>query len=157
MVYKTRYTEKYDFSDSKEAPVLVCFVKKGNKYLLLKRSDKVLGYKNMWSNLSGFLDTDEDLKVHVIRELNEEIGISVENIISINEIDTYDYVDKNMNRVWKRHLVLVSLDTEEITIDWEHTDYRWVCPDDVGKFNITPGLIEDLYKVQSFGKNHNIR
>jgi len=50
---------RVDYTNSKIAPVLICFIKHKDKFLLLKRSDKVLAYKNLWSVLAGFIDDEK--------------------------------------------------------------------------------------------------
>ena len=64
-----------DYTNAKTAPVLVCFIKYGDKFLLLKQSDKVLAYKNLWSCLAGFLDDAQPTGDKIAEEIKEELGL----------------------------------------------------------------------------------
>ena len=94
---------KTDYTNAKRAPVLVCFVKSGDMYLLLKRSDKVLAYKNLWSSVAGFLDDSKTLEEKIAEELKEELGITPEKIISIKKGPVYVFTDDTLGREWERH------------------------------------------------------
>ena len=60
----------------------------------------------------------------------------------------YSFRDEKLGREWIRNLYLVELSTPEIKLDWEHTDYRWISPDEIDNFETTPGLTKDLKKVK---------
>ncbi len=140
---------KIDYTHSKKAPVLVCFIKYSNKFLLLKRSDKVLAYKNLWSALAGFLDDSKTVKEKVIEEITEELGLKASDIIRIAEGPTYIFADKELGREWERHLVLAEIANPDITLDWEHRDFKWISPEDIAQYEVTPGLAADLEKVKN--------
>ncbi len=48
-----------------------------NKVLICHRRD------NIYTHISGFIDLSESAEEAVIRELNEEIGVKIEDILSI--------------------------------------------------------------------------
>lgn len=142
-----RQQKRRDFTNAKRAPVMVCFVRWGERYLLLKRSDKVLAYGNMWSGVAGFIDTDEPIEEQVARELLEEIGCPSSSILSANEILVYEFFDKELNRTWERHVFLVEVTSPKVRINWEHSEYRWLNADQCAALKTTPGLIADLKTV----------
>lgn len=139
---------RIDYSNSNEAPVITIFVKFKDKILLLKRSDKVRTYKLKWNTIAGYLDEIKPIKEKVLEELREEIGIKEENISSILFGKSYELKDKEINKTWIVHPVLVELKNKiEIKLDWEHTEYKWVHPDEIKNFNIVTGLEETLEKI----------
>ena len=54
---------------------VLCFIKKDNKVLMILVS---YGDKSIWNGVSGFIDSGENSKEAVIREIKEEIGITVD-------------------------------------------------------------------------------
>ncbi len=140
---------KIDYIHSKEAPVMVCFIKYNNKFLLLERSDKVLAYKNLWSALAGFLDDSKTVEEKAIEEITEELGLKGSDIVQIVEGPTYIFNDENLDREWERHLVLAEISNPNITLDWEHADFKWINPEEVTQYETTPGFAADLEKVRN--------
>lgn len=136
-----------DYTKARSAPVLVIYVKFKDKILLVKRSDKVLTYKGLWSCLAGFVDDEKSMEEKVIFEMKEELGLSEKDIISITEGETYLFIDEDLNREWIRHLFLVEINNPALNLSWEHTEYVWITIDDVKKYKTTPGFEEDLSKA----------
>jgi 8-oxo-dGTP diphosphatase len=137
----------HDYTNEKRAPVLICFVRHGGKYLLLKRSDRVLAYKNKWSIVAGFLDERDSMIDHIARELSEELGCGLSAIERIEKVDVYDFRDEMLDRTWVRHVFVADVRSPRVKLDWEHTECKWVTPDEIEKFDTTPGLKADLQKV----------
>ena len=139
---------RINYSDSNEAPVVTIFVKYKNEILLLKRSDKVRTYRGKWNTIAGYLDEVKPLKEKVWEELREEIGVIEKDILNIKYGGSYKLKDKKINKIWIVHPVLVELkDKPEIVLDWEHTEYKWIKPKDLNKYDTVASLGETLNKV----------
>lgn len=136
-----------DYTHARSAPVIVIFVKYRDKFLLVKRSDKMLTYQGLWSCLAGFVDDDKTIEEKVIFEIEEELGLRREDIKEIKEGDTYLFVDKNLDREWIRHMYFVEITNPNIKLSWEHTELVWIAPEDGKNFETTPGFNEDLAKI----------
>jgi|ERR1035437_382381 ADP-ribose pyrophosphatase YjhB (NUDIX family) len=136
-----------DYTHARSAPVIVIFVKYRDKFLLVKRSDKMLTYQGLWSCLAGFVDDDKTMEDKVKFEINEEIGLPVTDIKSIKKGDTYLFVDKDLDREWIRHLFLVEIGSANIKLSWEHSEMVWVTADEAKNYQTTPGFTEDLQKI----------
>ena len=146
-----------DYSKARSAPVLVIYVKFKDKILLVKRSERVLTYKGLWSCLAGFVDDDKTLEEKVIFEMKEELGLSEKDIISITEGDTYLFIDEDLNREWIRHLYLVEINTPSIKLSWEHGEYVWITLEDISKYKTTPGFEDDLAKALAIDSKEKIK
>ena len=140
---------RIDYTNSKIAPVLICFVKYKDKFLLLKRSDKVLAYKNLWSVLAGFIDDEKTIEDKIIEEITEELGLKKEDVKKITRGDIYTFKDEKIDRDWIRNLYVVEISTDNIKLDWEHVDYKWISSEEINNFEITPGLAMDLEKIKN--------
>jgi len=139
---------RINYSDSNEAPVVTIFVKYKNEILLLKRSDKVRTYRGKWNTIAGYLDEVKPLKEKVWEELREEIGVIEKDILNIKYGGSYKLKDKKINKIWIVHPVLVELKNKpEIVLDWEHTEYKWIKPKDLNKYDTVASLGETLNKV----------
>jgi ADP-ribose pyrophosphatase YjhB (NUDIX family) len=136
-----------DYTHAHSAPVIVIFVKYRDKFLLVKRSEKMLTYKGLWSCLAGFVDDEKTMEEKVRFEIVEELGLKETDIKEIKQGDTYLFVDEELNREWIRHLFLVEITNPNIKLSWEHTEMLWVLPEDATKNETTPGFKEDLEKI----------
>lgn len=101
----------------------------GFKFLILKRADF-----NFWQWVSGGGETeDKNLIETVVRELKEEINISVipEDIIrlesrnTIFEDEPMKYGDENIT-VIPEYAFAVDVKESKIKISKEHGEYKWV-------------------------------
>ncbi|MBI2138580.1 NUDIX domain-containing protein [Candidatus Woesearchaeota archaeon] len=127
---------RIDYSGAAKAPVVIVFVKCGKNILLLKRSGKVRAYRRKWQAVAGYLDEIKPLKQKALEELREEAGISPEQIKSWKFGTPYTFNDKRYKKEWIVYPVLVELKKKPaIKIDWEHTEYRWINPKDITKFD----------------------
>jgi len=139
---------RVDYTHSEKAPVINCFVKYHDKVLLLKRSDKVLVYKEKWNSVGGFLDDHKSAEEKSLEEVEEELGIPRKEVKDIRTIPAYEYYDAMINRTWIIHPVLVELrHLPKLKLDWEHTDYRWISPEEINKYDIVPDLDKVLSKL----------
>jgi len=134
---------RIDYTNSKIAPVITIFVKHKGKILLLKRSNKVLEYKNLWNAVSGYLDELKPIEDKVKEELKEEIGVEEDNITKIHIGKIYKFADKKIHKTWIIVPVVVELKRKpKIQLDWEHSEYRWIAPQDLKKYPTVPKLQE---------------
>ncbi len=140
---------RIDYSKADKAPVLIVFIQDPEgKILLLRRSEKVMAYRGMWSSLAGFIDEDKPIKEKVLEELSEELEIKREMIEEMVMGENYEYHDVKKKRTWWRFPVLVKLKLRpEIKLDWEHTELKWVKLGEVSKYEMPPGTEESLMRL----------
>lgn len=139
---------RINYSNSDAAPVITVFIKHRDKILLLKRSDKVSTYRGRWNTVAGYLDELKPIHEKVLEEIREEIGVKKESILSQRIGKTYTFKDPQVNKTWIVHPVLVELKKiPDIKLDWEHTEYKWIKPEELKKFDIVPKIDESLRKA----------
>ncbi|MCX6738311.1 MAG: NUDIX domain-containing protein [Candidatus Parcubacteria bacterium] len=130
---------RIDYTNSISAPVLIIFVRHQGEILLLKRSKKVNAYKGKWSVVAGYLDEIKPIREKVLEELKEETNIIEDNIIDIKFGQSYKIKDDSVHRLWLRFPVLVELkEKPKIKLDYEHTDFKWIKPEEISKFDTPP-------------------
>lgn len=143
---------RIDYSTSKKAAVVTCFIEFNNKVLLLKRSDKVSTYQGLWNTVAGYWDELIPLKLKVEKELSEEVGIKQKDIQKFKFAKPFEFFDETVNRIWIIHPVMIILKNKvNIKIDWEHTEYKWIDPDNITKYDVVPKLDRNLKMVMNFG------
>lgn len=77
-------------------PVLECYIIYQGKVLLFKRSPSAKRFPNYWTGPGGHVDHDEDFLKAAIREVKEEVGISIlANQISLRVVAIHHHLDRN--------------------------------------------------------------
>ncbi len=132
---------RINYTNSNICLVLTIFIICNDKILLLKRSDKVGTYKNKWNTITGYIDENKPLKDKINEEIEEEIGINKKNILSYEIGKSFEFDDKKLNKKWIVTPAKVKLKKfPSIKLNWEHTEYKWIFPSDLIKYNIVPKL-----------------
>jgi isopentenyldiphosphate isomerase len=139
---------RIDYSKSDTAPVITVFIKYRDKILLLKRSGKVSTYQRKWNTVAGYLDESKPIYEKILEEIREELGIDEDNILSYNFGKSYKFTDPMANKTWIVHPVLVELKNKPIIkLDWEHTEYKWIKPEELKNFDIVFKIDESLKRA----------
>jgi len=141
---------RIDFSGSDRAPVITCFVEFEGRLLLLRRSQKVRSYQGRWCTVAGYLDEPKTVQRKALAELEEELKISEPAIQDFRAGTPYEFEDPDARKTWIVHPVLVRLaEPPRILLDWEHTEFKWILPSTIGKYETVPMLERSLKAVAS--------
>jgi 8-oxo-dGTP pyrophosphatase MutT (NUDIX family) len=130
--------------------VVTSFVQHEGKVLLLKRSPQVGTMRGLWAGVSGYLEAGEEPLQRAYRELQEELGIEPERLHLLRRgkpVEAPDLLRADL--LWIVHPFLFRLDRPTIQLDWEHDDFRWIWPREMGQFATVPSLPEALAAVLS--------
>lgn len=139
---KKKINGKYviDFSEAKTIPALIGIVIYKSKMLLVKRSQKVSDFKDLWHVVAGHLDECVSIRQKMIEELAEEVNIQEDAIKSMHYLKPFEYKTNGSSKLWVVIPVVVTLKKEPlIQLDWENTDYAWITEKDLGNFKLVPG------------------
>lgn len=130
---------RIDYRKSDVAPVITVFVRCGDEILLLKRSERVRTYRGKWNSVAGYLDELKPIREKVLEELEQELGIDRNEVVSVHMGKPYELVDSDIKKTWIIHPVMVDLVRKpEIKIDWEHSEYRWIRPEELKSLTHLP-------------------
>ena len=139
---------RINYSDSDTAPVITVFLKYKGKILILKRSDKVSFYQRKWNTVAGYIDELKPIQEKITEEISEETGVKKEDILSHKIGKSYTFTDPLVNKTWIVIPAIVELKIKpKIKLDWEHTEYKWIKPEDLKKFDIVPKIDESLNRA----------
>lgn len=136
-----------DYTKVRWAPVINCVLKHQDKILVVQRSRELNFYPGYWNGISGFLDDNRALEQKVKDEIKEELGINSKNIIKIKLGEIFDYDEPKYKKTWIVHPVLVEVATNQIKLDWEALNYKWIKPEEAKKMRLLPRFDEVLKKL----------
>jgi 8-oxo-dGTP pyrophosphatase MutT (NUDIX family) len=126
-----------------EKRVVTCFLESDGEVLILRRSRQVGSYQGKWAGVSGYIETTADEQALV--EIEEETGLSQENLKLINKGEPLSIEDERIGIKWVVHPYLFHIeDRGKIKIDWEHKETRWIKPEAIGNYQTVPKLKETL-------------
>ena len=134
----------------KETKVVTCFLKRRqqghDEILLLRRSQHVGTYRGRWAGVSGYLEAPPHEQA--LKEIGEEAGLGLDEVTLVRKGKPLAVVDEGLGRRWLIHPYLFEVrHPEKIAIDWEHTEARWIKPEDMASYKTVPGLKEALEAV----------
>lgn len=115
-----------------------------DKLLILKKSPDDRNYPNHWSFCSGFVKEFEAGENTVLREIKEEANLEAE-IIKRGKLIFVE--DKENNKNWIILPFLCKVNSTEVTLDHENSEFKWVTKEEIINFHFVPGIIEDLKAV----------
>jgi 8-oxo-dGTP pyrophosphatase MutT (NUDIX family) len=130
--------------------VVTCILEHNNKILILKRSDNVRTYKRLWGGVGGYVEKNENPYETALKEIKEEVGVEHECINLVKKCDPVQFTDVYDHKTydWKIYPFLFSLKKKvHIKIDWEHSEFRWISPFEIKKYNTVPHLKEIIEKI----------
>ncbi|HOK28773.1 MAG TPA: DUF126 domain-containing protein [Methanomassiliicoccaceae archaeon] len=130
-----------ELPDVKEVHVVSCFLQCDEKVLMLKRSDKVGTFKGHWAAVSGYVEEDETPRQTALKEVREELNMLEPELVRSGQPMRV----RDGDVIWVVHPFLFQTKERSITIDWEHTEFRWVSPSEMAGLNTVPGL-EAVYR-----------
>jgi len=128
--------------------IITCFLKKGDKILIIKRSDKVKSMKGLWAGISGIIENNEPPLTRAKIEIFEELGINDEQIELIKEADEMRIKSPQYeNHEWAVYPFLFSVENSKIKLNWENSDYKWINVDEISNFETVPSLEKVLLNL----------
>ncbi len=129
---------------------MAAVIEKGDEILILKRTKERDFEPEAWETVTGRLDEEESPVEGILREIQEETGLTAEVIMPLDTGFFY--------RGGKEFpMVFISYYCRyiegEVKLDWEHTEYKWIKLDDALKlpdlkhFHV---MLKNLKKIKEF-------
>ena len=106
------------------------FVRRGEEYLVLRRSESQGGY---WHSVAGALEAGETYPEAAARELLEETGLAAD-VVDLHRAYDYDvegweaHFAPGVKCIHVESFLAEAPDGWEPTLDFEHDAYRWCAP-----------------------------
>ena len=129
-----------------EKHVVTCFIESDREILLLQRSQQVGSYQGKWAGVSGYVETTPDEQA--LTEIREETSLQSTHLELLKKGEPLSVEDEGLGVRWVVHPYLFHVkDRRKIRTDWEHTEAKWIAPNDIGKLPTVPHLKETLDSV----------
>ena len=121
--------------------IVTSFITNNNKFLLLKRSDKVKSMKGLWAGVSGIIEKNETPLERAKIEIFEEVGITESNIKLLKSTDLIRVESPQYkNHEWEIFPFLFETTNPEIKLNWENSEFKWVSVDEISNYETVPSL-----------------
>ena len=130
--------------------VVTCLLENNGEILILKRSEEVGTYQELWGGVAGFVEEDEDPCETAVKEIKEEVGIEKKDLLLVKKEDAIKFTDLYGGKLydWIVYPFLFHIkDRDKIQIDWEHTEFRLVKPSELKKYDAVPRFKEIVLKI----------
>lgn len=115
------------------------------RFLLQKRDISAgLAFGGCWNFFGGLTDTDEDPRDALIRELEEELSITIERPAS--ELFTWEYRENWYTTINHYFLVTTQFEKDKLKLN-EGAGMAWLHPHDFVTEELTPAVYENFSRV----------
>ncbi|MGA2784091.1 MAG: NUDIX domain-containing protein [Candidatus Bathyarchaeia archaeon] len=128
-------------------PIVTSFLTNDQRILLLRRSQKVGTHQGKWSAVSGHLEGEEDPLQRAVTEIQEEIGLTREQVKLVRAGQILRAFDQETDTVWVIHPFLFESTSNTVQLDWENTEYKWINPKELNSYQTVPKLQEAYDRV----------
>ena len=133
---------------TRSTKIVTCILKKADKILILKRSNKVKSMKGLWAGISGIIEKNELPLARAKIEIFEELGIKNEEIKLLKEAEKMRIVSPQYeNHEWEVFPFLFEVQESEIKLNWENTEFKWINEEDISNYDTVPNLDKVLINL----------
>lgn len=119
----------------KRAASAVVFNIQTKKFLIVKRADTKEEHPGLWEFPGGYVEEGETVRDAAIRELKEETDIVAEPIRT-GEKGVYEELEVTP--------FLFAVDSNEVELSKEHTEFRWIEQSELEKFDTVAGVKKEM-------------
>ena len=128
--------------------IVTSFITNNEKFLLLKRSQKVKSMKGLWAGISGIIEKNEEPLQRAKIEIFEELGIKKEQIKLLRSAEKMRVVSPQYkNHEWEIFPFLFEVNNPMIKLNWENSEYRWITADELVNYKTVPNLDKVLLSL----------
>ncbi len=128
--------------------IVTSFITSNEKFLLLKRSEKVKSMKGLWAGISGIIEKNEEPLQRAKIEIFEELGIKEDQIKLLKTAERMRVVSPQYkNHEWEIFPFLFEANNPEIKLNWENSEYEWISADELNNYKTVPNLEKVLLSL----------
>lgn len=130
--------------EQSEMYAMACVVvNKDGKILLLKRSSDKKLFPNQWAVVGAApLSKGENMEAIAKREIKDELGQEGEILKSGQET-----LASMGGTQWHVFPFLAQIKSNDVTLNDEHTEYKWVTKEELEDYNLHPLMEETISKL----------
>ncbi len=128
--------------------IVTSFITNNEKFLLLKRSEKVKSMKGLWAGISGIIEKNEEPLQRAKIEIFEELGIKKDQMKLLKTAERMRVVSPQYkNHEWEIFPFLFGANNPEIKLNWENSEYKWISADELNNYKTVTNLEKVLLSL----------
>jgi 8-oxo-dGTP pyrophosphatase MutT (NUDIX family) len=128
--------------------IVTSFIKDNDRFLFLKRSDKVKSMKGLWAGVSGIIEGDEEPLKRAKIEIFEELGITEDKIKFLkSSLEMKINSPQYENHEWEIFPFLFEVKNPIIKLNWENSEYRWITKNEIKNYETVPSIEKVLFSL----------
>ena len=128
--------------------IVTAFITSNEKYLILKRSEKVKSMKCLWGGISGVIEKNETTLQRAKIEIFEEIGIKDNQLKLLKSAEKIRIKSPQYkNHEWEVFPFLFEAKNPNIKLNWENSDFMWILAEELKNYSIVPNLEKVLFSL----------
>ena len=128
--------------------IVTSFIKYNDQILILKRSQKVRSMKGLWSGVSGIIENNENPIDRAKIEIFEEVGIKEKEIRLVKKLEKMKIQSQQYkNHEWEIFPFLFETNNENIELNWENSEFKWITPKELKNYQTVPSLEKILVNL----------
>ena len=128
--------------------IVTSFIKYNDQILILKRSEKVRSMKGLWSGISGIIENNENPIDRAKIEIFEEVGIKEKEIRLVKKLEKMRIQSQQYkNHEWEIFPFLFETNNENIELNWENSEFKWITPKELKNYQTVPSLEKILVNL----------
>ena len=128
--------------------IVTSFIKYNDQILILKRSEKVRSMKGLWSGVSGIIENNENPIDRAKIEIFEEVGIREKEIRLVKKLEKMKIQSQQYkNHEWEIFPFLFETKNENIELNWENSEFKWILPKELKNYQTVPSLEKILVNL----------
>jgi 8-oxo-dGTP pyrophosphatase MutT (NUDIX family) len=121
--------------------IVTSFLTNNDKFLILKRSQKVRSMKGLWAGISGIIERNEEPLQRAKIEIFEEVGINEKQIELLKMVENIRIASPQYkNHEWEIFPFLFKVKNPEIKLNWENSEFKWIEANEVKNYKTVPNL-----------------
>ncbi|MBA4453559.1 MAG: NUDIX domain-containing protein [Nitrosopumilaceae archaeon] len=128
--------------------IVTSFIKDNDKFLILKRSNKVKTMKGLWAGISGIIENNEEPLNRAKIEIFEELGITEDKIKFLKSASKMKvHSPQYENHEWEIFPFLFESNNPTIKLNWENSEYKWITVDEMKNYETVPSIDKVLLSL----------
>jgi len=120
--------------------IVTSFLLNADKFLILKRSQNVKSMKGLWAGISGIIEGSEEPLQRAKTEIFEETGLLDDCLCLLKTAPQMQISSQYANHQWTVFPFLFFVKDPVIKLNWENSEYRWIYPSEISKYETVPSL-----------------
>lgn len=124
--------------------VSTSFLRRGEMYLLVRRSARVSTMHGMWSAISGTINEGEDALARAYVEILEETRIPSVSLTLLGSAPPALVDSPEHGGRLRIYGFLFETSTARVTLNWESSEYAWITRRGIDSLDTVPRLGEIL-------------